>query len=94
MKLAMEELRFYCQDGEVTILGTYPATLDLLGRNSASSCHLKFLFEQRSSIFPHIGGGRLGGRGARSIRSGPRKQPRLILRGSSSLPLSISPDAN
>ena len=26
MKLAMEELRFYCQDGEVTILGTYPAS--------------------------------------------------------------------
>ena len=25
MKLAIEELRFYCQDGEVTILGTYPA---------------------------------------------------------------------
>ena len=27
MKLAMEELRFYCQNGEVTILGTYPASL-------------------------------------------------------------------
>jgi len=26
MKLAMEELRFYCQDGEVTILGTSPAS--------------------------------------------------------------------
>lgn len=26
MKLAIEELRFYCQDGEVTILGTYPAS--------------------------------------------------------------------
>ena len=26
MKLAMEELRFYCQNGEVTILGTYPAS--------------------------------------------------------------------
>ena len=26
MQLAMEELRFYCQDGEVTILGTYPAS--------------------------------------------------------------------
>lgn len=26
MRLAMEELRFYCQDGEVTILGTYPAS--------------------------------------------------------------------
>jgi prephenate dehydratase len=26
MKLAMEELRFYCQDGEVNILGTYPAS--------------------------------------------------------------------
>ncbi len=26
MKLAMEELRFYCQDGEVTVLGTYPAS--------------------------------------------------------------------
>ena len=31
MKLAMEELRFYCQDGEVTILGTYPATLKPAG---------------------------------------------------------------
>ncbi|MEL0131859.1 MAG: prephenate dehydratase [Rhodobiaceae bacterium] len=26
MRLAMEELRFYCQDGAVTILGTYPAS--------------------------------------------------------------------
>jgi len=26
MKLAMEELRFYCQDGKVTVLGTYPAS--------------------------------------------------------------------
>ncbi|MEC8091671.1 MAG: prephenate dehydratase [Pseudomonadota bacterium] len=26
MQLAMDELRFYCQDGEVTILGTYPAS--------------------------------------------------------------------
>jgi prephenate dehydratase len=26
MQLAMEELRFYCQDGAVTILGTYPAS--------------------------------------------------------------------
>ena len=26
MRLAMEELRFYCQNGEVTILGTYPAS--------------------------------------------------------------------
>ena len=26
MKLAMEELRFYCQNGDVTILGTYPAS--------------------------------------------------------------------
>ena len=26
MQLAMEELRFYCEDGEVTILGTYPAS--------------------------------------------------------------------
>ena len=25
MQLAMEELRFYCQNGEVSILGTYPA---------------------------------------------------------------------
>ena len=31
MKLAMEELRFYCQDGEVTILGTYPASLKPAG---------------------------------------------------------------
>ena len=26
MRLAMEELRFYCEDGAVTILGTYPAS--------------------------------------------------------------------
>ena len=26
MQLAMDELRFYCQGGEVTILGTYPAS--------------------------------------------------------------------
>ena len=26
MQLAMDELRFYCQDGEVTILGTYPSS--------------------------------------------------------------------
>ena len=26
MKLAMEELRFYCQDGKVKVLGTYPAS--------------------------------------------------------------------
>ena len=26
MKLAMDELRFYCQDGKVAILGTYPAS--------------------------------------------------------------------
>ena len=26
MQLAMDELRFYCQDGEVTILGTYPVS--------------------------------------------------------------------
>ena len=26
MKLAMDELRFYCENGEVTILGTYPAS--------------------------------------------------------------------
>ena len=26
MKLAMEDLRFYCRDGAVTILGTYPAS--------------------------------------------------------------------
>jgi prephenate dehydratase len=25
MQLAMEELRFYCEDGAVSILGTYPA---------------------------------------------------------------------
>ena len=26
MRLAMEELRFYCEDGAVSILGTYPAS--------------------------------------------------------------------
>lgn len=28
MQLAMEELRFYCEEGEITILGTYPASDD------------------------------------------------------------------
>ena len=81
MKQALEELQFYCTDGGITVLGSYPV-------NRAEQPRYQRIKEAEKLVYAHISSiirsGRLGGRMVR-IALGPRKQPQSAPSGSSSL---------